>query len=86
MWLKQAGVAEWQTHYLEGVASEMLVWVQVPSSAPYLIYNLMSHAGVAKLAYALDLGSSAERHVGSSPFTCTSKRPASMTRVFWAAE
>ena len=28
-------------------------------------------AGVAKLADALDLGSSAARHMGSSPFTCT---------------
>ena len=35
--------------------------------------NIVKHAGVAKLADALDLGSSVERRVGSSPTFRTTK-------------
>ena len=36
--------------------------------------NIVKHAGVAKLADALDLGSSVERRVGSSPTFRTSAK------------
>ena len=41
----------------------MVSGVRVPDESPF--------AGVAKLADALDLGSSALRRGGSTPFTCT---------------
>ncbi len=40
-------------------------------------------ADVAELADALDLGSSEETHVGSSPTVRTSLRPASAGRAFF---
>jgi hypothetical protein len=40
-------------------------------------------AGVAKLADALDLGSSAARHGGSSPFARTNKKPVEYSTGFY---
>lgn len=44
-------------------SSKLGVWVQIPLSTP--------HGDMAKLADAPDLGSGAERRMGSSPFIPT---------------
>jgi hypothetical protein len=46
--------------------------------------NIVKHAGVAKLADALDLGSSVERRVGSSPTFRTSakEKTSDLSEVF----
>ena len=50
----------------------------VRGSSPRRITN---YAGVAELADALDLGSSALRRGGSTPFTCTKLSSAGVTQL-----
>lgn len=47
---------------------------RVTGSSPVSLILIVEIAGVAELADALDLGSSAARRGGSSPFTRTCKR------------
>ena len=54
----------------------MVPGVQIPLSLPIprhflKVTEIHNYAGMAKLVDALDLGSGAVRHKGSSPFTCT---------------
>ena len=51
--------------------------------SPFMVYN-KKVAGVAKLADALDLGSSAARHGGSSPFARTNEKPVVKDNRFFA--
>ena len=71
-------------HFRDGVECRSLV-----TFSPSPVFSIHSPAGVAELADALDLGSSAERRRGSSPLSCIVDRrklsSVAIWRLVWAA-